>query len=212
MVEGEQHLEVNEQNKIYILGGKGVGKTSFFHLLFEGKLSNVKPSKPGVVVSNFHKGNKVFTIKDLTDDDNFSKTKILIDELEDVLLIFVLFAIDDRSSFKYAKNLIQFIKSNLINNKDLNIILVGNKQDIEENNPDKVQVKKTDVDHYIRDIENLYYKEISCKTNFNFSKLKELIENIEINEDNNEEDDDKIPEEERKKKVNDIKAGSCFIY
>ncbi len=208
MVEGEQHLEVNEQNKIYILGGKGVGKTSFFHLLFEGNLSNVKPSKPGVVVSNFHKGNKVFTIKDLTDDDNFSKTKILIDELEDVLLIFVLFAIDDRSSFKYAKNLIQFIKSNLINNKDLNI----NKHDIEENNPDKVQVKKTEVDRYIRDIENLYYKEISCKTNFNFTKLKELIENIEINEDNNEEDAGKIPGEERKKKVNDIKAGSCFIY
>ena len=66
-----------------------------------------------------------------------------------------------------------------------------------ENNP---QVTRREVDQYIYNLDNLYYFEISCKTNYNFPKIKELINDIEINDGGNEEDDDKIPEEERKKK------------
>ncbi len=203
---------VDEQNKIYILGGKGVGKTSFFHLLFSEKFDeNIQPSKTGIIISNFKKDNKVFTIKELTDDENFSTTKILKNELEDVLLIFILFAIDNKESFEYAKNLVQFIKNNLINNKDLNIMLVGNKYDIGENDPDKIEVQKKEVDQYIYHIENVFYKELSCKTNYNFKTLKELIENIELNDTNEDEDDGKIPEEERKKKINEAEDSSCLI-
>ena len=195
-------FRVDEQNKIYILGGKGVGKTSFFHLLFSEKFDeNIEPSEAGIVISTFKKDNKVFTIKELTDDENFSKTKILKNELEDILLIFILFSIDNKESFEYAKNLVQFIKNNLINNKELNIMLVGNKYDIGENDPDKIKVPKKEVDQYIYHIENVFYKELSCKTNYNFKTLKELIENIELNDTNEDEDDGKIPEEERKKKL-----------
>ena len=203
-------FHVDEQNKIYILGGKGVGKTTFFHLLFSDKFDeSIEPSEPGIIKSNFKKGNKEFTIKDLSDDENFTTTNILKNELEDVILIFVLFSLDDKKTFEYAKTLIQFIKNNLIDNKELNIILLGNKYDLVGNSP---QVTKREVDQYIYNLENLYYFEISCKTNYNFTKIRELINDIEINDGGNEEDDDKIPEEERKKKVHDAKASSCLIY
>ena len=203
-------FHVDEQNKIYILGGKGVGKTTFFHLLFSDKFDpSIAPSEPGIIKSNFKNGNKQFTIKDLSDDENFTTTNILKNELEDVILIFVLFSLDDKKTFEYAKTLIQFIKNNLIDNKELNIILLGNKYDLVGNSP---QVTKREVDQYIYNLENLYYFEISCKTNYNFTKIRELINDIEINDGENEEDDDKIPEEERKKKVHDAKASSCLIY
>ena len=205
-----KEFHIDEQNKIYILGGKGVGKTTFFHLLFSDKFNEeIAPSEPGIINSNFKKGKKEFTIKDLSDDENFTTTNILKNELEDVILIFVLFSLDDKKTFDYAKTLIQFIKNNLIDNKELNIILLGNKYDLVGNNP---QVTKREVDQYIYNVENLYYFEISCKTNYNFTKIKDLINDIEINDGGNEEDDDKIPEEERKKKVYDAKASSCLIY
>ena len=167
------------------------------------------PSPPGIIKCNYKRGNKEFTIKELTDDDSFSTTKILKNELEEIILIFIVFGLDDKKSFEYAKTLIQFIKNNLINNKELNIILLGNKKDI---NPEEIEVKKKDIDQYIYNIENLYYYEISLKTNYNFIKIKELIDEIEINEGGNEEDDDKIPEDERKKKVDEAKASSCLIF
>ena len=203
-------FHVDEQNKIYILGGKGVGKTTFFHLLFSDKFDEtISPSEPGIIKSNFKKGNKEFTIKDLSDDENFTTTNILKNELEDVILIFVLFSLDDKKTFEYAKTLIQFIKNNLIDNKELNIILLGNKYDLVENNP---QVTKREIDQYIYNLENIYYFEISCKTNYNFTKIKDLINDIEINDGGNEEGDDKIPEEERKKKVHNARNCSCLIY
>ena len=208
----KEDFKTDEQNKIYILGGKGVGKTTFFHLIFSDKFNgDIQPSKPGIIKSNFKIGNKEFTIKDLSDDENFSTTKILKNELEDVILIFILFSLDNIKSFEYAKTLIQFIKNNLIDNKELNIILIGNKYDLGENNSELIQVSKREVDRYIYNIENIFYYEISCKSYHNFSKVKDLLNDIEINEGGNEEDDDKIPEEERKKKVNDAKASSCLL-
>ena len=204
---------VDEQNKIYILGGRGVGKTSFFHLLFSKKFKEEQPSKTGIIIGNYRKGRQRFTIKELTDDENFSKTKFLKNELEDVILIFILFSIDDKSSYDHAKLLIQFIKNNLINNKELNIILVGNKYDVGENNPDAIQVKRREVDKYIHNIEHIFYFEISCKTNHNFSQIKELIESIEINDGGNEQYNEEISDEnEKKKKKNNTNNESCLIF
>ena len=212
-VDENKDYNVDEQNKIYILGGKGVGKTTFFHLIFSGQFnSDIPESKPGIIKSNYKKGNKVFTIKDLSDDEDFNITKILKNELEDVILIFILFSLDDKDSFEYAKTLVQFIKNNLIDNKELNIILLGNKYDLGENNDEAIQVKKREADKYASTMENLFYYEISCKTSYNFATIKKLIDEIEINDGGNEEDDDKISEEERKKKVNDVKNSSCLLF
>ena len=41
-----------------------------------------------------------------------------------------MFSLDDKSSFEFSKTLIYSNKSNLLNNKDLNIILLGNKYDL----------------------------------------------------------------------------------
>ena len=35
----KEDYKTDEQNKIYILGGKSVGKTSFFHLIFSDKFN-----------------------------------------------------------------------------------------------------------------------------------------------------------------------------
>ena len=203
----KEDLNVDEQNKIYIIGEKSVGKTSLFHLIFSEKFNeNIPPSEIGIIKSQYKKGRKKFTIKDLTDDENFSSTNILKNELEDVLLIFILFALNDKDSFEYAKNLIKFIKINLIDNKDMNIILLGNKYDIGK---EAFEVQREEIDKYIYKIENLYYYEISCKNGHNISKIKEIIDDIEINEEEN--DDDKLTEEERLKKVNEAKGNSCLI-
>ena len=204
----KEDYKVDEENKIYIVGGRGVGKTSFFNLIFSVKYQDkIQSSELGISKSQYKIGNKQFTIKELTDDEKFSKTNVLKDELEDVLLIFVLFAINDKNSFEYAKTLIDFIKKSLINNRDLNIILIGNKSDIGEDAPNSIQVPKKEVDQYIYTIENI---EFSCKTEKNLETIKKKIEEIEIEEEKDE-DDDKIPEEERKKKVNEAKEKSCFI-
>ena len=93
----------------------------------------------------------------------------------------------------------------------MHIFLLGNKYDLGEADPNEIKVKKRDVDQYIYNIDNLHYFDISCKTNHNISKIKDIIDNIEIEEEKDE-DDGKIQEEERKKKVNEAKNKSCMIY
>ena len=207
----KEKYKVDEQNKIYIVGGRGVGKTTFLYQIHYGEFNNsLSPSEIGIGISQYKKGRNAFTIKDLTDDDNFSKTKYLKNELEDVILIFVLFALNDKDSFEYAKNLIQFIKNSLINNEEMEIILLGNKLDLVENSPKGNIVEKNEVDQYISKIEKIRYYEISCKTSHNIPIIKGMIDGIEIEEETDEEDD-KINEEERKKKVNEVKAKSCLF-
>ena len=183
-------FDTNEENKIYIIGGKGVGKTSFFHLIFEDKfIGDLAPSKPGIIKSEYIKGKIKFTIKDLSDDETFEKTKILTNELEDILLIFVMFALDDKSSFEYAKNLIHSIKTNLLNNKDLNIILLGNKFDLGKTNKENIKVSKKEINQYIYKIEHLYYYDISCKDGYNVKDVKQIIDDIEMGDGSDDNDD-----------------------
>ena len=208
----KEEFKVDEQNKIYIIGGRGVGKTTFLYRILHGQFkAGIPQSEIGIMKSQYKIGNKEFTIKDLTDDENFTSTNVLKNELEDVLLIFVLFSLDDKNSFEYAKNLIQFIKHNLINNKEMNIILLGNKYDIMENSPQELEKQKREVDKYIYNVENLFFYEISCQSGYNMPKIMEIIDSIEIEEEKDDEEDDKIPEEERKKKVIEAKEKSCII-
>ena len=209
----KEDFKVDEQNKIYIIGGKGVGKTTFLYRILNGQFkSDIPPSQIGIMKSQYKIGNKEFTIKDLTDDENFTTTNVLKNELEDVLLIFVLFSLDDKNSFEYAKTLIQFIKKNLINNKEMNIILLGNKYDIMESSPKELEKQKREIGKYTYGIENLFFYEISCQSGYNIVKIMEIIDNIEIEEEKVDEEDDQIPEEERKKKVIEAQDKSCIIY
>ena len=197
----KNNYETDEQNKIYIIGGKGVGKTSLFQLIFVNNTNDVLPSEIGIVKSNYKYEEKIFTIKDLTDNEEFVYTNKLKSELEDVLLIFVLFSFDNLESFNKAKNLIHFIKNNLSHNKELQIVLVGNKYDLCESLVNNIDIDENDVKKYVEQVDNLQYMNISCKTKLNISKILDLINNQEIVEEK-EEDEDILNEEERKKKAN----------
>ena len=202
----KNNYETDEQNKIYIIGGKGVGKTSLFQLIFVNNINDVQPSEIGIVKSNYKNEEKIFTIKDLTDNEEFVYTNKLKSELEDVLIILVLFAFDNLDSFKKAKNLIHFIKNNLTHNKELQIVLVGNKYDLYESLVNNIDIDEDDVKKYVELVDNLQYINISCKTKLNINKILDLINNQEIVEEK-EEDEDILNEEERKKKAN---ACICF--
>ncbi len=200
----------DEQNKIYILGGRGVGKTSFLRAIFSEQFDEkIQPSEKGIAKLNLKIDKKIFTIKDLTDDESFKITKFFVNELEDVILVFVVFALNNLDSFEYAKTLINFIKNNLTNNKDLNIILLGNKYDIGEQDKFEIKVTKKDVHQFFAHTENFFYNEISCKTNYGINKIKKLIEDIEIDQGEVEDDGD-LDEEERKQKVKESDQ-SCLI-
>ena len=197
--------DTNEENKIYILGGKGVGKTSFFHLIFEDKfVEDLAPSKPGIIKSEYIKEKIKFTIKDLSDDETFEKTKIFTNELEEVILVFIIFALNDKSSFEYAKNLIHSIKSNILNNKDLDIILLGNKYDLGK---EYIKVSKKEINQYIYKIDHLYYYDISCKDGYNIKEVKQIIDDIEMGDGDDDDDDggENLQENNRKE------GRSCLI-
>ena len=197
--------DTNEENKIYILGGKGVGKTSFFHLIFEDKfVEDLTPSKPGIIKSEYIKEKIKFTIKDLSDDETFEKTKIFTNELEEVILVFIIFALNDKSSFEYAKNLIHSIKSNILNNKDLDIILLGNKYDLGK---EYIKVSKKEINQYIYKIDHLYYYDISCKDGYNIKEVKQIIDDIEMGDGDDGDDDggENLQENNRKE------GRSCLI-
>ena len=97
----------------------------------------------------------------------------------------------------------------MTNNKELNIILLGNKYDLGEEDKNEIKVTKQEVNQYFSHTENLKYIEISFKSNYNINKIKKLIEEIEIDEDENEEENGVMDEEERKKNTNE--SGSCLI-
>ena len=203
----ENNYNITEENKIYILGGKGVGKTSLFNLIFsEQFIEGLEPSEIGIIKSTYKYEEKVFTIKELTDDENFFYTNKLKNELEDILLIFVLFSFSDKASFEKAKDLIHFIKNNITNNKEIQIVLIGNKYDLYESLINEIELDEETVQKYEKE-ENLKYINISCKLKKNIDQIKEMINNLDIEKEKEEEDDGGLNEEERKKQA---KGCVCF--
>ena len=127
------------------------------------------------------------------------------------MIIFVLFSYDDSNSFDKAKNLIQFVKNNLINNKELKIVLLGNKYDLYQNIISNTNLDENEIKKYADSIDNLNLINISCKTNHNIDQVKNLINNIEIEEEK-EDDDGNLDEEERKTKVEKAQERSCICF
>ena len=116
-IEEKQDYTLDEPNKIYILGSQGVGKTTLFNLFFDKPFDeSIKKSQTGIVKAKYQYNKKEFTFKDLTDDENYTCTKIMKNDLEDVILVIVIFSLDDKSTFEHAQALISFINNNLINN------------------------------------------------------------------------------------------------
>ena len=202
-------------NTIYILGSRGVGKTTLLNILLgKGFIENVPHSKIGITTSFYNLNNKELIIKELTDDENFSHTKILQNQLEEILLIIVVFSIDDENSLEYAKSLIMFIQSNITYNLGIQIILFGNKYDSKKINDAKIKVNQIEAENYASDIENCSYYELSCKTGLNIQIINNLLNEINDNSNANSKmiDKDDFNNEDSVKMNNNKASNSCSIF
>ena len=193
---------IEEPNKIYIIGDRKVGKSSLFRGLFNQPfIEQMQPSIIGITKAALSSNGKTFTVKDLTDSDDYKCTKIFINEIEDVLCVIAVFSLTDKKSFEKAKHLLNFAQSNITNNEDIQMILCGNKYDliIEDNNNRAVQIEA--IEEYVNSLHNCKYFDISCKTNLNVDKVIQVVNELEVQ--SNEEETEEMKEKEKK---------SCVIF
>ena len=188
---------INEPNKIYILGSKGVGKTSFVNKLINKPFSEkIKSTEIGIQSIKLNLENKFFTLKEVTDNNEFKNTTIFKNDIEDILIIFIIFSLTNKESNEHSKRLIEIIGQSIIDNTTLEIVICGNKLDLINKNESQRTVEKEEMEKYASNIRNCKYFEISCKTGENIDEIMKILEEYEIPQ----LDEDKLEEEEEKQK------------
>ena len=188
---------INEPNKVYILGSKGVGKSSFVNQLVNKPFDEkIKSTEIGIYSQKLNLENKFFTLKEVTDDDEFKNTSIFKNDIEDILIIFIIFSLTNKESNEHTKRLIEIIGQSIIDNTNLEIVICGNKKDLIDKNPSNRIVEKNEMDNYASNIRNCKYFEISCKTREKIDDIINILKEYEIPQ----LDEDKLEEEEEKQK------------
>ena len=150
----------------------------------------------------------------MTDDDNFSQTRILQNQLEEIILIIIVFSVDDEESLEYAKSLILFIKSNITYNLGIQIMLFGNKYDSKKVNDPNIKVNLIEAENYAADVENCSYYEISCKTGKNIDIIENTLNDFNTNSNYNNKilDRDDLNNIDSVQMNNNKVSNSCLIF
>ena len=194
----EMDFQIDQPNKIYIIGDRKVGKSNIIRFLQGKSFSQKIQSIMGISFSYLTLNNIKFTIKEMTDNDQFKFINYYKDEIEDILLLIVVFSIDNEKSFEYAKWLIQFTFDNMTNNQ-MPILLCGNKCDLKKENVDENLIFEL-----VNNIKDCKYVQISCKEGINMKHILKFIKKIEINDD--------MKEKNINQNLEGISVGSCNIF
>ena len=170
----------NQQNKIYLLGDVGVGKSNIINRLLGMSFKKKKNKRTGIF-SDTLKVNENFSIvlKTICDTKDYRYTKKIRNDIQEVKGIIIVFSLIDKNSFEKAKELISFILE-YINNDEVHIILVGNKSDLVKGDENKLEL--SEISEMLIQIPNSCYYEVSCLNKSNIDKLKKEIINLDFEE------------------------------
>ena len=175
------HVDIynnNQQNKVYLLGDEGVGKSNIINCLLGMGFKKKKNKRTGIF-SDTLKINENFSIvfKTICDTKDYRYTKKIRNDIQEIKGVIIVFSLIDRNSFEKAKELISFILE-YANKEEVHIILVGNKSDLVKDEESKFDL--SEITEILIQIPNSCYYEISCLNRSNIDKLKREIINLDF--------------------------------
>ena len=171
--------------KIILIGNSGVGKTSFFRKLSTGEFYDKNISTIGIekkslelnidIQKDGKKEKKKFNISlfDTAGQEKFRSVTLNYYKGSDG--IFLIYDITDKTSFDQVRTWIESINDSLGRNKDQKyaIILIGNKLDLVEENPEDRKVEEEDAQKICKEFGMKWGGEQSTKS-ISFEELKKL--------------------------------------
>ena len=171
--------------KIILIGNSGVGKTSFFRKIATGEFYDKNISTIGIekkslelnidIQKDGKKEKKKFNISlfDTAGQEKFRSVTLNYYKGSDG--IFLIYDITDKTSFDQVRTWIESINDSLGRNKDQKyaIILIGNKLDLVEENPEDRKVEEEDAQKICKEFGMKWGGEQSIKS-ISFEELKKL--------------------------------------
>ena len=171
--------------KIILIGNSGVGKTSFFRKIATGEFYDKNISTIGIekkslelnidIQKDGKKEKKKFNISlfDTAGQEKFRSVTLNYYKGSDG--IFLIYDITDKTSFDQVRTWIESINDSLGRNKDQKyaIILIGNKLDLVEENPEDRKVEEEDAQKICKEFGMRWGGEQSIKS-ISFEELKKI--------------------------------------
>ena len=164
--------------KIILLGDTSVGKTSIFKKITKDKFDQDVISSIGIdkktlnFTINTQEGEKQVEIilYDTAGQERFRS--ISISYFRESKGLFIIYDTTNYESYKNVENWIKSIKDSLGNNNNYLIVLLGNKLDLIEENPQAREVEENEAKELCSNNKLLWGGEVSAK-NFTAEQLKE---------------------------------------
>ena len=118
------------QNKIYILGGRGVGKTSFLRAIFSEQFDEkIQPSEKGIAKLNINEVNKANLVDDSNNRELEENINTLVEQLELIQLLMDQISLN----FDLANKNKELLLTNIELSNQLNQQIINNTALLNEN-------------------------------------------------------------------------------